>query len=244
MKLTAAESAWVKIFGVLTLIITIFFITQPLLPTAKNNEEPLADPTILQKLLAGETLLAPPEIPHGQFHGAKVIPPPLANLIVSPKVLGTTSPSEKHIEVDLTNQRVFAFEGDRKVYDFPTSTGKWGRTPTGTFHIWTKLKSTLMSGGSGATSYYLPNVPWVMFFGNNEVPASRGFSLHGTYWHNNFGHPMSHGCVNLRTEDAKVLFEWADPPLVDSNAWSITVRAAEEGTKVVIYGDPPTDISN
>ncbi len=239
MKLTAAESAWIKIFGVLTVIIAAFFIFQPL----QHKEESLADPAILQKLLAGETLSTPPEIAHGQFHGAAVIPPPLANLIVSPKVLGTTT-SEKHIEVDLTNQRVYAFEGDRKVYDFATATGKWGRTPTGTFHIWTKLKSTLMAGGSGATYYYLPNVPWVMFFGNNEVPASRGFSLHGTYWHNNFGHPMSHGCVNLRTEDAKVLFEWTDPPLADNNAWSITVHAAEEGTKIIIYGDPPTDISN
>lgn len=50
--------------------------------------------------------------------------------------------------------------------------------------------------------YYLPDVPYVMYF-------YRGYGLHGTYWHNNFGVPMSHGCVNLRTEDAAWLFDWA-----------------------------------
>ncbi len=65
MKLTAAESAWVKILGTLTFVIAAFFVVQPILPASRQKEEPLADPVILQKLLAGETLLAPPEIPHG-----------------------------------------------------------------------------------------------------------------------------------------------------------------------------------
>ena len=68
-----------------------------------------------------------------------------------------------------------------------------------------------MSGGSGSDYYNLPNVPYVMFFANDEVAKSRGYSFHGAYWHNNFGHPMSHGCINMRTEEAKWLFLWATP---------------------------------
>ncbi len=239
MKLTAVEKSWLNIFGVLTVIITAFFLAQPFL-SAYQTGEPLADPAILEKLVQGEEVPVPDENPYAIFHGRQATPPSLSYLRIDVlKVLGTTS-DEKRIEVDLTNQRVYAFEGSRKVYDFPTSTGKWGATPTGTFRVWTKIKSTLMHGGSGSTYYYLPNVPWVMFFGNNEVPASRGFSLHGTYWHNNFGHPMSHGCVNLRTEDAKVLFEWADPP-TNPKAWSTTVSASSPGTPVVIYGVTPNE---
>ena len=88
-----------------------------------------------------------------------------------------------------------------------------------------------MSGGSGADYYNLPNVPYVMFFSNNQVPASAGFSLHGTYWHNNFGHRMSHGCVNMKTTDVAKLYEWADPPTAGN-----TTRANDTnpGTKVTI----------
>ena len=73
-------------------------------------------------------------------------------------------------------------------------------TPTvaGQFRIQTKLVSTRMRG----PGYDLPNVPYTMYF-------YRGYAIHGTYWHNNFGHPMSHGCVNLRTADAAWLFDWA-----------------------------------
>jgi lipoprotein-anchoring transpeptidase ErfK/SrfK len=73
---------------------------------------------------------------------------------------------------------------------FPTVTGK--------YHIYVKLLSTTMSG----EDYYLPNVPYTMYF-------YKGYGIHGTYWHNNFGHPMSHGCVNMYTPDAKWLFNWA-----------------------------------
>ncbi len=74
------------------------------------------------------------------------------------------------------------------------------RTPTvvGTFYIYSKYQSTSMSG----PDYYVPNVPHVMFF-------FRSYSIHGTYWHSNFGTPMSHGCINLPQPEAKQLFEWA-----------------------------------
>src|SRR3990167_1219639 len=78
-------------------------------------------------------------------------------------VLGSTS-SNKRIEVDLTNQRLYAYEGNNKIYDFLISSGLWGKTPTGTFRIWTKLRYTKMEGGKKElrTYYYLPNVPYVI----------------------------------------------------------------------------------
>lgn len=103
------------------------------------------------------------------------------------------------IDVNLSTQSVYAYEGDTVVNSFVVSTGTW-MTPTltGKYKIWIKFRSTSMSG----PGYYLPNVPFVMYF-------HKGYGLHGTYWHNNFGTPMSHGCVNLRTSDAEWLYNWA-----------------------------------
>jgi len=154
------------------------------------------------------------------------------------RVLGTNS-GNKRIEVDLTNQHVYAYEGDTRVYDFVVSTGKWGRTPTGTFTIAYKNNVQKMSGGSKAlgTYYYLPNVHHVQFFGNDQIPWSRGFSFHEAYWHNNFGHPMSHGCINMKAADAEALYHWTTPDVGDKR-W---VKASEEnvGTPVIIYGTTP-----
>lgn len=167
------------------------------------------------------------------------IPSTLAQLKQPTKVLGEST-GEKVIEVDLTNQRLYAYEGDQLIYTFLVSTGKWGRTPTGTFRIANKFRFVKMSGGSTAlrTYYYLPNVPYTMFFGNSEIPASRGFSFHGTYWHNNFGVPMSHGCINMKISEAGLLYNWADPKLPDGKT-SGTVSQDNLGTKVIIYGITP-----
>jgi lipoprotein-anchoring transpeptidase ErfK/SrfK len=98
-------------------------------------------------------------------------------------------------DVDLSDQRMYAYEGDTLVRTFVVSTGTW-QTPTiiGKFKVWIKLQSAPMSG----PGYYLPDVPYIMYF-------SGDYGIHGTYWHNNFGVPMSHGCVNLSISDA----EWA-----------------------------------
>jgi len=176
--------------------------------------------------------------PQPNFHGVPVRPPPLEKH----EVLGTSSSStNKRIEVDLTNQRVHAYEGNRRVNTFIVSTGKWGRTPTGEFTIWTKVRSQTMQGGNKelGTYYYLPNVQYVMFFSNYEIARMRGFSFHSTYWHNNFGHPMSHGCINMKTEDAKTLYEWATPIVNNPKAWSTPVTLENPGTRVVIYGVTP-----
>jgi len=107
--------------------------------------------------------------------------------------------NENWILVDLSQQRTYAYIGDTLMNTFVVSTGTW-QTPTvtGTYRIYVKYRSTTMSG----PGYNLPNVPYTMYF-------YKGYGLHGTYWHNNFGVPMSHGCVNLRTDEAAWLFNFA-----------------------------------
>jgi lipoprotein-anchoring transpeptidase ErfK/SrfK len=114
----------------------------------------------------------------------------------------------KWIEVDLSQQRVYARQGNKVLRKMVVSTGR-ARTPTpkGTFRITRKYRSVTMSG----PGYHLKGVPHAMFF-------YRGYSLHGTYWHHNFGHRMSHGCINLKKKDARWLYNWAP-----------------RGTKVVIH---------
>lgn len=177
----------------------------------------------------------------GVFNGQEVSSAPVITHAIATNVLGAVD-APRRIEVDLAVQHLYAFEGDQKVYDFVISSGKWFPTPTGIFHIWGKFKYTKMSGGNPLTGtyYYLPNVPFVQFFSNDEIAASRGFSLHGVYWHNNFGHPMSHGCVNMRTEDAEVLFNWTNPT-VDPALNSVLATKLDQGTEVRIYGTPPND---
>ena len=143
---------------------------------------------------------------------------------VKTDVLGTQSTQElKHIFVNLTSQTLTAYEGSTVFMKTPISSGLWGKTPLGDFTIWTKIRSTRMTGGSGDDFYDLPNVPYVMFFSNSEVPGSVGFSIHGTYWHNNFGHAMSHGCINMKTTDVAKLFAWAEAPIEGKKGTVITI---------------------
>lgn len=175
----------------------------------------------------------------GVFNGQKVIPPKidLAQKEPKVKVLGEmTGSGEKRIYVDLTSQTLTAYQGTNLYMTAAVSTGKWNKTPTGDFTIWGKYKATKMSGGSGADYYYLPNVPYVMFFEGPGAPAGAGFSLHGAYWHNNFGHPMSHGCVNMRSIDAQKLYDWVSPE-TKGNVTSAT--ESDPGTKITIYGNSP-----
>lgn len=168
------------------------------------------------------------------------VPSYISQLPTPPKVLGATN-SDKKIYVDLTHQMLYAYEGENLIYSFLVSTGKWAKTPTGVFTIWGKFRYTKMSGGSVAlhTYYYLPNVPYVMFFSNDQVAASRGFSIHGTYWHNNFGHPMSHGCVNMKTSEAALIYEWSSPTLPENKS-STKSTSENPGTQIIIYGTAPS----
>lgn len=176
----------------------------------------------------------------GTWHGDTVYSYALPEYAKATQVLGDSDGAEKRIEVDLTNQRLYAYEGNQQVYNFLISSGKWGRTPTGTFHIWIKLRATKMEGGNKAlnTYYYLPNVPYTMFFANEDIPRWRGFGIHGTYWHENFGHPMSHGCINMKTEEAELIYYWAQPNLPDGKK-SVSATEENPGTPVIIYGEAP-----
>lgn len=124
----------------------------------------------------------------------------------------TTNPAPvtggRWIEVILSQQRLIAHDGSSIFMNTLISSGI-ARYPTvrGTFSIYVKYRATPMSG----PGYYLPAVPNTMYFYG-------GYAIHGAYWHNNFGHPMSHGCINMRLADAAALFNWASV-----------------GTKVVIH---------
>lgn len=150
-------------------------------------------------------------------------------------VLGVVSGEEKWIEVDLSEQKLIAHEGEQVFLESAVSSGlARSPTPSGEFKVWYKTKSQKMSGGSGSSYYYLPNVPYIMFFENEEVFGYRGYSLHGTYWHNDFGNPRSHGCVNLPTPIAEQLFYWTTPDLSEEQK---IVRATSDnpGTRIVIH---------
>jgi lipoprotein-anchoring transpeptidase ErfK/SrfK len=104
------------------------------------------------------------------------------------------------IDVDLSEQTLTAYENGVPVHTTLVSTGlPKTPTPTGQFRIWIKFRYDDMAG----EDYYIEDVPYVMYF-------YQGYGLHGVTWHGNFGHPMSHGCVNLPTEEAEWLFNWAD----------------------------------
>jgi lipoprotein-anchoring transpeptidase ErfK/SrfK len=103
------------------------------------------------------------------------------------------------IEVNLTAQTLTAYEGKVLVRHTSISSGLPDTpTPPGLFHIYLKLRYDDMEGAD----YYLPKVPYVMYF-------YQAYALHGTYWHANFGQPASHGCVNIPTDHAAWLYEWA-----------------------------------
>jgi lipoprotein-anchoring transpeptidase ErfK/SrfK len=106
----------------------------------------------------------------------------------------------KWVDVDLAEQRLSAYAGDTLVFTTLVSTGtEEYPTPTGTFEILDRTPYENMSG----PDYYLEDVPNVLLF------LRPGYAIHGTYWHDNFGHPMSHGCINLTIPDSGWLYDWA-----------------------------------
>ena len=165
-----------------------------ILPTDTPFIEP-APATIVPEV-AGDTGVVSAEI-IPDTPTAEYVPPPTSVASIPPAV---TSYSGAHwIDVNLSEQRLYAYAGDTLVNSFVVSTGTW-QTPTvtGKYKIWIKLRSAPMSG----PGYYLPDVPYIMYF-------YKGYGLHGTYWHNNFGTPMSHGCVNLTIPDAEWVYNFS-----------------------------------
>jgi lipoprotein-anchoring transpeptidase ErfK/SrfK len=161
--------------------------------------------------------------------------------LARPRPPADLAPGEKWIDVDLTRQALVAVEGTRPVFATLISSGRRNPndkdhdfpTPTGTFHIREKHVTSTMDGDIAADGpYSIEDVPWVMYFQGS-------YALHGAFWHDAFGRPRSHGCVNLSPEDARTLFAWADPPL-PPNWHAVMAKSDTDGTRVVIHEDPPS----
>jgi hypothetical protein len=111
----------------------------------------------------------------------------------------SVGPSERWIDINLTDQTLEAYEGGDLVNRFVISSGRAGSpTVVGTFKVWVKVRIQDMSG----VGYYIRDVPWVMYFYGD-------YGIHGTWWHNNFGTPMSAGCINMTIADSEWMYNWA-----------------------------------
>lgn len=151
---------------------------------------------------------------------------------ISPEV------DDKHIEVDVIHQTLSCFESNSEVFFCRVSTGakfdmygnvvdKWA-TPVGKHRITRKYVSLQMSGGTTGAGYDLPGIGWTSIF------ATGGVAIHSTFWHNNFGDPVSHGCVNVSPPDAKWVFLWSSPTVsYDPGMLDVTVTG-EDSTRVEV----------
>ena len=142
--------------------------------------------------------------------------------------------ADKRIEVDLTQQKLFAYENGELVFTAPVATGHKGwETPTGNFRIERKRPSRHMAAGdlAAGVGFDLPGVPWVAYF------HWSGVAFHGTYWHNDYGTPKSAGCVNMKPDDARWLYRWT-MPVVPAG---VDVAQDDNGTEVAVVGETPDD---
>jgi lipoprotein-anchoring transpeptidase ErfK/SrfK len=168
-----------------------------------------------------------------QYYAAAVDLQPIAASELAP--ISPDVPSgEKHIEISLVTQQLAAYETDQLVLRIPISSGVQNssgnglpsQTPTGTFNIYSKLPTKYMGDNRLANNlgdHYLVGVPWTMFF------IEGGYAIHGAYWHNNFGAPMSRGCINVRPDHAQWLYRWTTPA-AGPNDW----ETPGYGTRVVV----------
>ena len=154
--------------------------------------------------------------------------------IMTPEELAPISPDipsyEKKIVVRLDQQITIAYEGTQPVFVVPVATGGVLRTgtyttPQGNFITSYKRPSRHMAAGDiAASGFDLPGVPWVQYI------TKSGISFHGTYWHNDYGRPRSHGCINLSIAAAKWLYLWSSPQVPLTKEFS----SGHEGTQVEI----------
>lgn len=134
---------------------------------------------------------------------------------------------ETWVRVDLSEQLLVAYEGDRPIRAFVIASGLPDTpTVTGEFRIRMKVRSQLMEGGDPAkgNDYYLPNVEWVQYF-------YKDYGLHGTYWHYSFGTPRSHGCINMTNADAKWLWDFLGPVWDGHTIWQ---RSTEDNPGSIV----------
>ena len=157
----------------------------------------LADPDLLY---VGQSLIIPASQGATESDASPTPEGPQSS-VPEPETMPVNPRAEdRWIDVDLSEQRVTAYEGGAAVRSTLVSTGlPQTPTPVGQYRIWIKLRYDDMAG----PGYYIEDVPFVMYF-------HEGYGLHGVTWHGNFGHPMSHGCVNMPTPEAEWIFSWAE----------------------------------
>lgn len=160
-------------------------VTWPAIVQANNITDP-------NQIMPGQTIIIPNAAAVTDLGILTSATPPMAAPVPTVTV-------GKQIIVDLSDQRIYAYENGALMRTTLASTGL-PATPTvrGNFTVQRKYESQLMTG----PGYYLPNVQWISYF-------YAGYAIHGTYWHNNFGQPMSHGCVNLPNDEAKWYYDFA-----------------------------------
>ena len=146
---------------------------------------------------------------------------------------------DKRIVVDVIHQTLSCFEGSQEVYFCRVSTGakfdmygnavdKWS-TPVGQHRVARKYISLQMSGGTTGAGYDLPGIGWTSIF------ATGGVAIHSTFWHNNYGDTMSHGCVNALPEDSRWIFRWTEPSVpYDPGAMDVSVTGAKSTSVQVV----------
>ncbi len=150
---------------------------------------------------------------------------------LSPEV----DPATKRIVININYQTLSCFEGNTEVYFCRASTGLLAsqvqtdkyQTPVGDMYVFRKMPSIAMGANAqaNAAGYDTPAVPWTTFI------ATGGVAIHGAFWHNNFGTPRSHGCINLLPQDAKWVYRWTDPH-VSLKQSEVQLTWPEVGTKV------------
>ncbi len=150
---------------------------------------------------------------------------------LSPEV----DPADKWIEVDLMRQLLIAYEGDTPVYAHLVASGLPDHgTPDGTHYVFDKRISERMVGGRAASEefgdyYNLAGVPFVCYFTSDWV------ALHGTYWHNDYGQPHSHGCVNLPAYASRWLWRWTAPIVTDLTRFYVRPDNRFDGTRIEVH---------
>ncbi len=140
---------------------------------------------------------------------------------------------DKHIIVNLHYQNMICYEGDQEVYFSKVTTGGYSSqeerwlTPLGIHTIWEKRLSTHMSAGPAVGNFDIPGIAWTTLFDIN------GAAVHSTFWHNYFGKPMSHGCVNACPADAKWVWRWTEPA-VPYYPGKVTIQGLNKSTQVEV----------
>lgn len=132
----------------------------------------------------------------------------------------------KRVEIDLTRQRLIAYQTAQPVFTARIATGYFeGDTPKGEFRVERKQPTRHMASNLEGNEFDLPGVPWVCYI------SWTGVSFHGTYWHHNYGTPQSHGCINLLPEAAKWVYRWTEPVIAVGEDYA----ESDQGTPVIVY---------